>query len=89
MAPNEKDDIYECGILIESKSRSKGYAKDALRLLVREANKNGMELDKIYKYLNKIRDNIVEKSNVSMHIYASKHNDKYSNKTNNKSSKFR
>ena len=26
----------------------------------------------------------VKKSNVSMHIYASKHNDEYSNKTNNK-----
>ena len=36
---------------------------------------NKIELDKIYKYLNKIRNNIVEKSNVSMHIYASKHND--------------
>ena len=45
---------------------------------------NKIELDKIYKYLNKIRNNIVEKSNVSMHIYASKHNDEYYNKTNNK-----
>ena len=38
---NEKDDIYECGILIEYKYRSKGYAKDSLKLLIREANKNG------------------------------------------------
>ena len=45
---------------------------------------NKIELDKVYKYLDKIRNNIVEKSNVSMHIYASKHNDKYYNKTNNK-----
>ena len=29
-------------------------------------------------------NNIVEKSNVSMHIYTPKHNDEYSNKTNNK-----
>lgn len=45
---------------------------------------NKIELNKIYKYLDKIRNNIVEKSNVSMHIYASKHNDAYSNKINNK-----
>ena len=40
---NKNDDIYECGVLIEYKYRGKGYSKDALRLLVKEANKNGIE----------------------------------------------
>ena len=35
---NKNDNIYECGVLIESKYRGKGYSKDALRLLVKEAN---------------------------------------------------
>ena len=52
---DETDDIYECGILIEYKHRSKGYAKDALRLLIREANKNGI------KYLY---DNFEKKENI-------------------------
>lgn len=39
--PNRK--IYTCGILIEYIHRSKGYAKDALRLLVKEAYKNGVK----------------------------------------------
>lgn len=40
---NKDEDIYECGILIEYKYRGKGYSKDALRLLIKEANKNGIE----------------------------------------------
>ena len=48
---NEKDNIYECGILIEYKYRSKGYAKDALKLLIREANKNGIKY--LYDILKK------------------------------------
>ena len=40
---NEKDNIYECGILIEHKYRSKGYSKDALKLLVKIAHQNGVE----------------------------------------------
>ena len=55
---NEIDDIYECGILIESKYRSKGYAKDALRLLVREANKNGIKY--LYDTFEKEREHTLE-----------------------------
>lgn len=55
---NEKDNIYECGILIESKYRSKGYAKDALRLLVREANKNGIKY--LYDTFEKEREHTLE-----------------------------
>ena len=53
---NEIEDIYECGILIEYKHRSKGYAKDALRLLIREANKNGI---KYYMIILKKKENIL------------------------------
>ncbi len=38
---NKNDDIYECGIVIEDKYRGNGYAKPALKLLVREASRNG------------------------------------------------
>lgn len=56
---NKNDDIYECGVLIESKYRGKGYSKDALRLLIKEANKNGIEylydtFEKIEKILLKL-----------------------------------
>lgn len=37
------EDRYECGILIESKYRSKGYAKETLKLLCEEAKKNGIK----------------------------------------------
>lgn len=40
---NKIDNIYDCGILIEYKYRKKGYAKDALKLLVKTANKNGVD----------------------------------------------
>ena len=40
---NKDADIYECGILIEYEYREKGYAKDALRLLIKEAYNNGIE----------------------------------------------
>lgn len=40
---NSNDDIYECGIVIEDKYRGLGYSKDALKLLVKEANKNGID----------------------------------------------
>ena len=33
----KNDDIYECGVLIESKYRGKGYSKDALRLLIKRS----------------------------------------------------
>lgn len=40
---NKLKKIYECGIVIEYKYKKKGYSKDALRLLIKEANKNGIE----------------------------------------------
>ena len=40
---NKKDNIYECGVLIEYKYRNHGYSKDALRLLIKEAYNNGIE----------------------------------------------
>ena len=52
---NKNDDIYECGVLIESKYRGKGYSKDALRLLIKEANKNGIEY--LYDTFEKDREN--------------------------------
>lgn len=55
---NEKDDIYECGILIESKYRSNGYAKDALKLLIREVNKNGINY--LYDTFEKEREHTLE-----------------------------
>lgn len=44
--------------MIESKYRSKGYAKDALRLLVREANKNGIKY--LYDTFEKEREHTLE-----------------------------
>ena len=40
---NKNDDRYECGILIDSNHRGKGYAKKALELLCEEAKKNGVK----------------------------------------------
>ncbi len=55
---NKNDDIYECGVLIEYKYRGKGYSKDALRLLVKEANKNGIEY--LYDTFEKERENTLK-----------------------------
>ena len=55
---NENEDIYECGILIESKYRSNGYAKDALKLLIREVNKNGINY--LYDTFEKEREHTLE-----------------------------
>ena len=55
---NKTDDIYECGVLIESKYRGKGYSKDALRLLIKEANKNGIEY--LYDTFEKDRENTLK-----------------------------
>ncbi len=52
---NQEDNIYECGIVIESKYRGKGYAKDALRLLIKEAHQNGV--DYLYDTFEKDREN--------------------------------
>ena len=40
---NKDDDIYECGVVIESIYRGKGYSKDALRLLCNTARENGVK----------------------------------------------
>ena len=40
---NVNDDNYECGLVIESTYRGKGYSKDALKLLCEVAKKNGIK----------------------------------------------
>lgn len=40
---NKNDDRYECGILIDSKYRGKGYSKIALKLLCNTAKNNGIK----------------------------------------------
>ena len=40
---NKKHNRYECGILIEDKYRGKGYAIKGLKLLCKEAQKNGIQ----------------------------------------------
>lgn len=40
---NKNDDRYDCGIVIESKYRSKGYSKNALKLLCKEAKNAGIK----------------------------------------------
>ena len=37
------DGRYECGVVIENQYRGKGYAKEALILLCKEAKKNGIK----------------------------------------------
>ncbi len=51
---NKDENMYECGVLIEHKYRGKGYAKDALKLLVKEAYKNG--IDYLYDTFEKDRE---------------------------------
>jgi len=43
---NKNENRYECGVVIEAKHRKKGYAKNGLILLCKEAFKNGV--DKLY-----------------------------------------
>lgn len=40
---NKLDDIYECGIVIESIHRGKGYSKKGLKLLCDKAKENGIK----------------------------------------------
>lgn len=40
---NEKDNKYECGLLIDAKYRGNGYSKEVLTLLCEEARKNGIK----------------------------------------------
>ncbi|MBP3841582.1 MAG: GNAT family N-acetyltransferase [Bacilli bacterium] len=52
---NKGDDRYECGIVIESKYRGKGYSKIALELLCEAARKNGIR--ELYDNFEINRDN--------------------------------
>ena len=40
---NEKDNRYECGIVIEASKRRNGYAKEGLKLLCNYAKKQGIK----------------------------------------------
>jgi len=65
------DGVYDCGIVIESKYRGKGYSKDALRLLVKEANKNG--IDYLYDTFEKERKNTLKVfTDIGFEIYEEK-----------------
>lgn len=55
---NKNDNRYECGIVIEYKYRSKGYAKKGLQLLCNEAFNNGVEV--LYDSFEKERSNSLE-----------------------------
>jgi diamine N-acetyltransferase len=48
---------YECGILIENDYRGKGYAKDALKLLIEDARDNGV--DALYDSFEIDRDKVL------------------------------
>ena len=52
---NNSDNRYDCGIVIESRYRGKGYSKEGLRLLVKEAFDNGV--DALYDNFEKNRGN--------------------------------
>ena len=51
---DKDEDIYDCGILIEDKYRGKGYSKPALKLLIKEANKNNIKY--LYDTFEKSRE---------------------------------
>lgn len=55
---DKEQNIYECGILIEYKYRGKGYSKDALKLLIKEAYNNGIEY--LYDTFEKDRENTLK-----------------------------
>ena len=55
---NGDDNIYECGIVIDDKYRGKGYAKDSLKLLIKEAYNNGVEY--LYDTFEKDRGNTLQ-----------------------------
>ena len=65
---NKNDNIYECGVLIENKYRGKGYSRDALRLLVKKANEQGIKY--LYDIFEKERKNTLKTFlNVGFEIY--------------------
>ena len=51
-------DEYECSVLIEHKYRKLGYGADALKLLIKEAYKNG--IDSLYDTFEKNRSHTFE-----------------------------
>ena len=55
---NKEDKKYECGILIEYKYRGLGYAKEALKLLCKEAKRNG--INELYDNFEIDRNNTLE-----------------------------
>lgn len=55
---NENTNRYECGILIESKHRGKGYSKKALTLLCQQARKNNIK--ELYDCFEKDRTNALK-----------------------------
>ena len=55
---NKNDNRYECGIVIESKYRNKGYSKIALVLLCNKAKKNGIK--ELYDNFEIDRENTLE-----------------------------
>ena len=54
---NKGNNRYECGIVIESKYRGKGYSKIALQLLCNTAKKNGVK--ELYDNFEIDRDNVL------------------------------
>ena len=55
---NAEENRYECGVLVESTYRGKGYGKEALLLLCEEARKNGIH--ELYDNFEKDRDHTLE-----------------------------
>ncbi len=55
---NKNSNRYECGIVIESKYRNKGYSKISLKLLCEEAFKNGTV--ELYDNFEKDRENTLK-----------------------------
>ena len=55
---NKNDNRYECGIVIEGKYRKNGYSKIGLKLLCKEAFKNGIE--ELYDSFEKDRKNTLK-----------------------------
>jgi len=53
---NKHDNRYECGIVIESKHRGKGYSKEGLKLLCEKAKSDG--IDSLYDNFEKERPGI-------------------------------
>ena len=51
---NKSNDNHECGIVIEDKYRGLGYAKDSLKLLIKDAYNNG--IDCLYDSFEKDRN---------------------------------